>query len=93
MRGFLTRRDRLTLEVQRPGHPRPFQVQLPWNADGPRPPSELRLLTLAGLGALLLVLLLIFGPGARLTVIADAGHLPTLEQPAATSAAMANWLA
>ena len=32
-------------------------------------------------------------PGARLTVIADAGHLPTLEQPAATSAAMANWLA
>ena len=31
-------------------------------------------------------------PGAQLTVIDGAGHLPTLEKPDATSAALANWL-
>ncbi|MEJ6392093.1 alpha/beta fold hydrolase [Gymnodinialimonas sp. 2305UL16-5] len=31
-------------------------------------------------------------PGAELQVIAGAGHLPTLEQPAATHAALAHWL-
>lgn len=31
-------------------------------------------------------------PGARLTVIENAGHLPTLERPAETSAALRSWL-
>jgi len=31
-------------------------------------------------------------PNATLTVIADAGHLPTLENPDATNAAMSDWL-
>lgn len=31
-------------------------------------------------------------PGARLEVIADCGHLSTLEQPGAVSAALARWL-
>lgn len=31
-------------------------------------------------------------PGARLVVIDGAGHLPTLEQPAATNAALRDWL-
>ncbi len=32
-------------------------------------------------------------PYAKLKVIPDAGHLPTLEQPAATNAALRDWLA
>lgn len=32
-------------------------------------------------------------PGARLVVVPEAGHLPTLEQPARTTAALADWLA
>ncbi len=32
-------------------------------------------------------------PGARLEVIEGAGHLPVLEQPEATNAALAGWLA
>lgn len=32
-------------------------------------------------------------PGARLTVIEDAGHLPVLERPAAVTAALEEWLA
>lgn len=31
-------------------------------------------------------------PGSRLAVIAGAGHLPTLEQPAATTAEVTRWL-
>ena len=31
-------------------------------------------------------------PGATLTIIKNAGHLPTLEQPAATNEAIAQWL-
>jgi pimeloyl-ACP methyl ester carboxylesterase len=31
-------------------------------------------------------------PGARLQVIAQCGHLSTLEQPEAVSAALAGWL-
>ncbi|MCO6384905.1 alpha/beta fold hydrolase [Oceanicola sp. 502str15] len=31
-------------------------------------------------------------PDATLTIIEDAGHLPTLEQPDATNAALARWL-
>ncbi|MCK0125938.1 alpha/beta hydrolase [Gelidibacter sp. F2691] len=31
-------------------------------------------------------------PGARLEIIEDAGHLPTLEQPEKTNAALARWL-
>jgi len=31
-------------------------------------------------------------PGARLAIIEGAGHLPTLEQPAATTAALRRWL-
>jgi pimeloyl-ACP methyl ester carboxylesterase len=31
-------------------------------------------------------------PGSRLEVVAGAGHLPTLEQPEATTAAIARWL-
>jgi len=31
-------------------------------------------------------------PNARLTVVPDAGHLPTLEQPAAVNAALTEWL-
>ncbi|TPW27160.1 alpha/beta fold hydrolase [Pararhizobium mangrovi] len=31
-------------------------------------------------------------PGAHLTVIDDAGHLPTLEKPQETTAALARWL-
>jgi pimeloyl-ACP methyl ester carboxylesterase len=32
-------------------------------------------------------------PRSRLVVVSDAGHLPTLEQPAATTVALAEWLA
>jgi pimeloyl-ACP methyl ester carboxylesterase len=32
-------------------------------------------------------------PGSSLMSIPNAGHLPTLEQPAATIAALATWLA
>ena len=32
-------------------------------------------------------------PGARLEIIEDAGHLPVLEQPEATNAALDRWLA
>ena len=32
-------------------------------------------------------------PGSRLAVIPGAGHLPTLEQPELTNAALSNWLA
>lgn len=32
-------------------------------------------------------------PGATLAIMDGAGHLPTLEQPSATSAALARWLA
>lgn len=31
-------------------------------------------------------------PGARLTIVENAGHLPTLEQPEITTAALARWL-
>lgn len=31
-------------------------------------------------------------PGAHLEIIYDAGHIPTLEQPEATNAALRNWL-
>ena len=31
-------------------------------------------------------------PGSRLAVIAGAGHLPTLEQPEATTAEITRWL-
>ncbi len=31
-------------------------------------------------------------PGSKLTVIEGAGHMPTLEQPAQTTAALQNWL-
>jgi pimeloyl-ACP methyl ester carboxylesterase len=31
-------------------------------------------------------------PGSRLTVIENAAHLPTLEQPDAVNAALAKWL-
>jgi len=32
-------------------------------------------------------------PGARLTVVADCGHLSTIERPEAVNAALAEWLA
>jgi pimeloyl-ACP methyl ester carboxylesterase len=31
-------------------------------------------------------------PGSRLEIVAGAGHLPTLERPEATTAAIARWL-
>lgn len=31
-------------------------------------------------------------PGARLEIVSGAGHLPTLEQPEATNARLANWI-
>lgn len=31
-------------------------------------------------------------PGSRLTIIEDAGHLPTLEKPEETNAALVRWL-
>ncbi|MCC6008602.1 MAG: alpha/beta hydrolase, partial [Rhodobacteraceae bacterium] len=31
-------------------------------------------------------------PGARLEILEDAGHLPTIEAPEATNAALARWL-
>jgi len=31
-------------------------------------------------------------PGARLTILADCGHLPQVEQPQATAEALAGWL-
>ncbi len=32
-------------------------------------------------------------PGAKLTIVADSGHLSTLEQPEAVNAALSDWLA
>jgi pimeloyl-ACP methyl ester carboxylesterase len=32
-------------------------------------------------------------PGARLTIIEESGHLPTMEQPEATNQALRSWLA
>jgi len=31
-------------------------------------------------------------PGARLAIVEDSGHIPTLEQPAETTALLADWL-